>query len=163
MNENIDLTVILEKCPAGFPLYYSVGRYVEFNRIEDGKVVIDVYAQNHTEPLALRSDGRMFEDGDCLIFPSKEQRDWNKFEAPWYKHGRYGRFDPNALKPFDKVLARSTEDTKWTAGIFSYFNPNEFYQYACAGNSYRFCIPYNKETQHLLGTTHAAPEYYRIY
>lgn len=25
------------------------------------------------------------EGAECLIFPSKEQRDWSKFEAPWYK------------------------------------------------------------------------------
>ena len=24
-------------------------------------------------------------NGECLLFPSKDQRDWSKFTAPWYK------------------------------------------------------------------------------
>lgn len=118
-NDSLDLTKILKNCPAGFPLYYSVGRYVEFNRIEDGKVIIDVYVQNHTEPLALRSDGRMFEDGDCLIFPSKDQRDWNKFEAPWYRN----RNNDGILK----IKLNIEEQIKWY-GTFLYYAdlyPNE--------------------------------------
>lgn len=116
-HDSLDLTKILKKCPAGFPLYYSVGRYVEFNRIEDGKVIIDVYVQNHTEPLALRSDGRMFEDGDCLIFPSKDQRDWNKFEAPWYRN------NDGTLK----IKLNLEEQIKWydTFLYYSGLYPNE--------------------------------------
>ena len=41
--------------------------------------------------------------GECILFPSKEQRDWSKFNAPWLKKER---FDPKTLKPFDKVLVR---------------------------------------------------------
>ena len=122
-NDSLDLTKILKNCPAGFPLYYSVGRYVEFNRIEDGKVIIDVYVQNHTEPLALRSDGRMFEDGDCLIFPSKDQRDWNKFEAPWYRNMN----NDGILK----IKLNLEEQIKWydTFLYYSDLFPNESIEY----------------------------------
>ena len=141
MNENIDLTVILEKCPSGFPLYYSVGRYVEFNRIEDGNVIIDVYVQNHTEPLALRSDGRMFEDGDCLVFPSKDQRDWSKFEAPWYRP--VNRNNDGILK----IKLNLEEQIKWydTFLYYSDLFPNESIEYVIKRTNARVYGDKNKQ------------------
>ena len=33
----------------------------------------------------------------------------------------------------------------------------------CCGAYYQYCIPYNDETKHLVGTTEEAPEYYRYW
>ena len=30
-------------------------------------------------------------------------------------------------------------------------------------NAYTYCIPYNDDTKHLVGTTEEAPEYYRYW
>ena len=36
-------------------------------------------------------------------------------------------------------------------------------QYATIGNYYQYCIPYDENTKHLVGTTDEAPEYYRYW
>ena len=73
------------------------------------------------------------------------------------------KFDPKALKPFDKVLVLNDNDT-WQVEFFSHIcqhEPNGWCQ--CSGDSYYFCIPYNDETKHLVGTTEEAPEFYRYW
>ena len=58
-----------------------------------------------------------------------------------------------ALKPFDKVITRNAYDDIWTANIFSHMNScGEYVAIGCAG-CYHYCLPYNDETAHLLGTT----------
>ena len=42
-------------------------------------------------------------------------------------------------------------------------NNNIEYPYHCIGNSVRYCIPYNNDTKHLVGTTDEVPEYYRYW
>ena len=73
------------------------------------------------------------------------------------------KFDPKTLKPFDKVLVRNDNDT-WQVEFFSYICQHEPKGWCqCSGDSYYFCIPYNDETKHLIGTTEEAPEYYRYW
>ena len=102
------------------------------------------------------------DNAECTLFPSKEQRDWSKFTAPWYKKEK---FDPKTLKPFDKVLVRYGSKTTnyWYAGIFSHYIENDMFPYKCVGNNCKLCIPYNDETKHLVGTTEEAPKYYRYW
>ena len=58
-----------------------------------------------------------------------------------------------ALKPFDKVITRNAYDDIWTANIFSHMNSyGEYVAIGCVGG-YTYCLPYNEETAHLLGTT----------
>ena len=57
------------------------------------------------------------------------------------------------LKPFDKVITRNAYDDIWTANIFSHMNScGEYVTIGCA-SGYHYCLPYNDETAHLLGTT----------
>ena len=104
---------------------------------------------------------------NVLFFPSKDQRDWSKFSAPWYKKEK---FDPKTLKPFDKVPVRDSmliEDSPsclWRCQIFSsYKEEYENYPYICINDEYSFCIPYNDDTKHLAGTNKEAPEFYRYW
>lgn len=53
--------------------------------------------------------------------------------------------------PFEKVLVRNYLAEGWTADIFSYKNVDG--SYICVGGPRSYCIPYNNETAHLLGTT----------
>ena len=165
MNENIDLTKILKDCPEGTKFYTPMWGYVTF--IEINKGVNNVYpiridANTISGYIKLTKDGRYLfnrKDSECIIFPSKEQRDWSKFTAPWYKKDR---FDPKTLKPFDKVLARIDNQSFWCCELFS------FIDYIanivkCCGTYYDYCIPYNDDTKHLVGTTDEAPEYYRYW
>ena len=167
MNENIDLTKILKDCPIGYKLYTPLIGEVEvveiYDNKEKGKGVIHVKDNNNYYELFFTKKGFYFPDanGECLIFPSKEQRDWSKFEAPWYKKGK---FDPKTLKAFDKVLVRHEKSDKWFCGFFSHIDESyEVYKYATEKNHYEKCIPYNDETKYLAGTKDEAPEYYRYW
>lgn len=55
------------------------------------------------------------------------------------------------FKPFDKVLVRDLFFKVWYNDIFSFVGKNG--KYMCIGNVWDECIPYNEQTEHLLGTT----------
>lgn len=57
------------------------------------------------------------------------------------------------FKPFDKVLGRNEKGDVWEAELFSHYKEKSRYPFCCIGFSRKYCIPYNKETAHLLGTT----------
>ena len=166
MNEKIDLTKILKDCPKGFKLYSLLHGEVSFRGIDE----ISDYPITYDYPIMgcigesvsafyLTRNGAYSSNynGDCILFPSKEQRDWSKFTAPWYKKEK---FDPQTLKPFDRVLVRDFKTCKWRCEHFSYFKEDDSYPYMCS-TSHTLCIPYNDETKHLVGTSEEAPEYYR--
>ena len=160
MNENIDLTKILKGCPKGTKLYSTIHGEV---------TLIDSNDTSQHYPISVRLNDKTVEiftyegkllnkfDGECILFPSKDQRDWSKFTAPWYKKEK---FDPKTLKPFDRVLVRDRDVEHWMCGLFSHIVNDE---YLCIGSCYKHCIPYNDETRHLVGTTDEAPEYYRYW
>lgn len=69
---------------------------------------------------------------------------------------------PFNLQPFDKVLGiREFCDEVWQADFFSHIDKDSDYRYVCIGWQWKYCIPYNNETKHLLGTTQMPPEKYR--
>ena len=164
MNENIDLTKILKNCPKGTKLYSLVHGEVEFEHIE-------TYCRHQYVIIKLKDlllerinfNGKLYNayNGECILFPSKDQRDWSKFTAPWYKKDI---FDRKTLKPFDKVMVRDDNNEAWFCTIFSHLQSNDCgYPYNTASGIYFCCIPYNDDTKHLVGTTDEAPEYYRYW
>lgn len=56
-------------------------------------------------------------------------------------------------KPFDRVITRLSDDSIWTANIFSHID--RYGKYVTIGclSGYHYCIPYNEETDKLIGTT----------
>ena len=161
MNENLDLTKILKGCPEGTKFYHSVY----------GEVCLTLISENDLYPVILSvcqdgsmisvtEDGRLYEgfNGDCVLFPSKEQRDWSKFERFWDKP-KVEKFDPKILQPFDKVLIKDVESC-WVAAIFSHID-DSIHGTICCGDFGEQCIPYNDETKHLVGTTDDCPEFYK--
>jgi hypothetical protein len=70
------------------------------------------------------------------------------------------KFDPKWLKPFDKVLCRHSYKDKWKAHFFSHINADDREYPFYATFNFCYCIPYNLETKHLVGTTKKAPEFY---
>ena len=163
MNENIDLTKILKDCPKGTKLYSSTFGEVEFQYIIQGALYPIFIKLKNGVVEKLTPNGALFSnyDGECILFPSKCQRDWTKFTAPWYKKER---FDPKTLKPFDKVLVRDSEVDTWECELLSRTDENLIHKFKCCGLvSYMYCIPYNDDTKHLVGTTEEAPEYYRYW
>ena len=162
MNENIDLTKILKDCPEDTKFYTSVYGEVLFIKIDkdNNNYPIRVYVSILGHTINLTCNGHFIStvDGECILFPSKDQRDWNKFTAPWYKKDK---FDPSTLKPFDKVLVQISKDDIWSVDFFSYYN-DEYKKCICTGLvHYFYCIPYNDETKDLVGTCNEAPDYYK--
>ena len=163
MNENIDLTKILKDCPKGFELYSSIHGKVIFHEIDEYDWDYPIYCKDYKgDYITFSKKGYLlteYSDVECVLVPSKEQKDWSKFTAPWY---RKEKFDPKTLQPFDKVLVRSLRTAKWRCEHFSYFKEGDDHPYM-ASTSYAFGVPYNEDTKHLIGTTKEAPEYYRYW
>ena len=167
MNNNVDLTKILKYCPKGTKLYSTIFGEVEFIECDDLYQIVVAKENKYyyfTSQGAFYFERIKYHVGECALFPSKEQRDWSKFTAPWYKKEK---FDPKTLKPFDRVLVRLTKDCIWNATFFSHYDKE--INWGChpcvttSCKSYGKCIPYNDETKHLLGTSEEAPEYYRYW
>lgn len=160
--EKLDLTKILKNCPKGWKFYTPVWgevEFIEYSR-ESGDFIFDPIDMPNADDIHIYVDGTYCCFGECIIFPSKEQRDWSKFTAPWYKKEK---FDPKTLKPFDKILVRDKEYQLWRCNFFSYIHKDITYPYVATNLGYIFCIPYNEETKHLIGTNDEAPEYYRYW
>ena len=163
MNENLNLVEILKDCPEGTKLYSPVFGEVEFESINDiiGPIVVTTNTGNAE---CFTADGKMYNyyNGECLLFPSKEQRDWSKFNP------KKPKFNPKTLQPFDKVLVRNCDSDKWKCAHFSYMEPSFKGTIYVTSMLFRDrilyndnCIPYNDDTKHLVGTTDEAPEFYR--
>ena len=161
MNENLNLVEILKDCPSGTKLYstiYGNVELVEVYRMENAVYPIKIRLHdNFTEDLT--KDGKMFVDcgGECTLFPSREERNWSKFNP------KKPRFDPKTLKPFDRILVRANEKSIWHCCLFSHIDYDSFFPIKIAGDSYKYAVPYNEETKHLVGTDKEAPEYYRYW
>ena len=162
MNENIDLTKILKDCPKGTKLYSPIFGEVNFQEICSGDKYAIITTNNIYNPIFTK-EGLYYTDtnGECTLFPSKDQRDWAKFTAPWHKKER---FDPKTLQPFDKVLIRDKCERNWGCDFFSHIIDGDcIFKYVSTASAYRYCIPYNDDTKHLVGTKDEAPEYYRYW
>ena len=216
MNENLNLVEILKDCPKGTKLYSTVFGEVEFEGINDiiGPIIVTT---DTGKAECFTADGKMYTyySSDCLLFPSRDQRDWSKFDLkkPKFKVGdkivniprkymgasgtqgviskitddkyiftdgsyilisnqyswelvndKKPKFDPKTFQPFDKVLVRDSDVGDWKVQLFSHIKKEEeFYPYVCINESYTYCIPCNKDTEHLVGTSEEAPEFYRYW
>ena len=160
MNENLNLAEILKDFPEGTKLFTPIFGEVELVKVyNDENYPIEVKLNNGTLDYFAK-DGRIYIDfdGGCLLFPSKEERDWSKFKV------KKPKFDPKTLQPFDKVLARDDMILDlWRCTFFSHIKDKGFWEYATADSAYAYCIPYNDDTKHLVGTNKEAPEFYRYW
>ena len=169
MNENINLVEILKDCPYGKKLYSTVFGEVKFDRIDtilSHPIVVRIGSieDDHTETFS--ADGRLYSyhNGECVLFPSKEERDWSKFNPKQTKQPKKTKFDPKTLQAFDRVLTREDGTTIWGADIVSVPTDGTLNVPILMGcNDFGIVIPYNDDTKHLVGTTEEAPEYYRYW
>lgn len=155
--EKLNLREILKNCPKGTKLYSTIYGEVEFVKIDDHDdeypIIIKIDKDNS---LAITQDGRLTidYDGECALFPSKKQRDWNRFKI------KKDCFNPETLKPFDKVLVSNSDEKVWYPELFGYY---EYFHCQCINACWDYCIPFNEETEHLLGQEEEAPEFYRYW
>jgi hypothetical protein len=134
----MNIVEILKDAPKGTQLYSSAYGNVIFRCIESDIIMVRD-ANNITRYFS--QDGRIpnLPDCECTLFPSKENRDWNAFKVETLCN----------FKPFDPVLVRDMTSDDWRCNYFSHIDGEN---YICMGSSWNYCIPYNDETKHLIGT-----------
>lgn len=80
----MNIAEILKYCPKGTKLYSTVVGEVTLDKIDkDEKYSIIVHTCDYTKT-SFTEEGRYVEypTSECVIFPSKDQRDWKKFRLP---------------------------------------------------------------------------------
>ena len=142
----INIVEKLKDCPKGTKLYSPLFGEVEFVRIEIGSIIVKVLDNGIPySNVAFSAGGKLnnIEQSECLLFPSKDNRDWNKFNL-----------SVNTLKPFDKVLVRDYINEKWIASIFGCYEDevDADFPYVCLNGRYCYCIPY-EGNEYLLNTS----------
>ena len=144
---------ILNDCSVGTRLYSVIHGEVTLNHVSSEDVNYPIQVNRKNDQLTFTRDGRLYDespDGECVLFPSKDQRDWSKFKTPIKK------FDYSTLKPFDRVLVRDNNRDIWRCSLFTCFRKG---QIVCEV-SWEQGIPDNDETKHLVGTTDKPDEKY---
>lgn len=83
METKINITTILKDKPKGTKLYSTVHGECTFETITDEVFKINFctskFGLTQTGECVLIKFGNMFDGGECVVFPSKEMRDWSKF------------------------------------------------------------------------------------
>lgn len=129
MEKKLNLVQILENCPEGTKLYSTIFGNVKLYYVDSNLAYpINVITEDEEHKRSFMSDGRYCGyNGECTLFPSKDQRDWSKFVAPklpegtWVVCYRLGtllirRYDDYARKAFDCIIP------------FDKFDPNNLHE-----------------------------------
>ena len=137
MNEILNLVEILKDAPKGTKLWSPVCGECTFLYIAAEKKgyyhtinceTADKYGTK--ENVVFTEYGVFYSDyayGECVLFPSKENRDWSTFKVPkQHKH----------FEPYQKVLCKVGDyhdGEVWTADIYSHYDEREELHYAIGG------------------------------
>ena len=172
MNENLNLEKILDGCPVGTKFYsplfgklrlsciYSSSHSIEL-KCERMNRLVAFSSNGKYEMIEMRctnSQGNYYYSDECLLFPSKDQRDWSKFRRFW---DETEKFDPKFLQKDCKVLVRDNQKDTWQSDIFYGIADKLFYPVVCYHSCWKMCIPYDEKTMHLAGTKDDCSEYYK--
>ena len=161
MNEKLNLVAILKDCPKGTKLYSPVWGEVYFEKILGHPYyAISINTISGNKCLTKEGCYIIADDTECIIFPSRDQRDWSKFKI------KKPKFDPNTFQPFDKVLVKKGDKSYnvWFPDFIS-LPPNDVDEtiLCMTMDDVVMAIPYNEETKCLAGTNKEAPEFYRYW
>lgn len=153
----MNIAEILKDCPKGMKLYSPIYGELELIGVEYNHkypIACRQLEANAPQNFALEEEVTFTEHGrylkyypnsECMLFPSKDQRDWNKFIVPDQSTDQKPKIE---LKPFDKVLVRDSNYGKWECDIFNHID-NGIYN--CFRSYWYQCIKY-EGNEHLLGT-----------
>lgn len=128
METKINIVEILKHKPQGTKLYSSACGKCRLVGVDDKSFKISFYNSkfgfmNGGEGY-LDKNGKLYDDGECVVFPSKEMRDWGKFS--WKKGDVLVNKDDNSHIIFEKF----NDDT------YATFTGKLYYQATRAGYSY---------------------------
>lgn len=76
MEAKINIAEILKDKPLLLKFYSTTFGRITFNGVHKGKVY---FFSEDTNAHSVKQNGKMYDGGECIIFPSKEMRDWSKF------------------------------------------------------------------------------------
>ena len=134
MNENLNLVEILKDVPKGTKLWSPICGECILDEIDTtdttANYAIHCLVVNDNSPVRFSSDGKYalcFDDGECVLFPSKENLDWSTFKVP-KKHKHF--------KSFQKVLRidGNNPDYKiWTSDFYSHYEETSGKHYLTSG------------------------------
>lgn len=118
----MNIAKILKNCPIGTKLYSLIEGEVTLMSIDENRAYpIEVSGWNKLLR-RFTKDGLYFTqtpNGECLLFPSKEQRDWNKFRLP-IKNGDIMML-PDGTCPFiatgTTTVVNGVESVKYHCGL----------------------------------------------
>ena len=120
MNENIDLTKILKDCPKGWKFYSDIYDEVTFWGFSDLVYPIQLNTKNHGAQLLSEKGEEIIGNGKCILFPSKDQRDWSKFQIP-AKRGDIMMFiDKSAVFMIDTKKDTYTDTIAYASNHFGF-------------------------------------------
>lgn len=134
MNENLNLVEILKDCPSGTKLYSTIFGEVIFDNVAIGKVHPIVIRLKDGSRKSFSAEGKLYimYDGECTLFPSKNQRDWSKFNPK-----KEGFITPCEFNDGDIVatnsglqvfiLQRPKSDVQGSCHVGYNFETNEFF------------------------------------
>lgn len=161
--QKLNLCDILKDCPKGTEFWsdnYGEVKFIEINPSFE-EPILTRRADGYTASYTKEGWHSICFPANCLLWPSRDCRDWTKFTAPWPKKER---FNPKTLKAFDRVIVKNIQNNIWHIQYFSHINEKSTtYPFFCLHDSYAYCIPYNDDTKHLVGTTGEAPEFYKYW
>ena len=82
--ETINLAKILKNCPKGTKLYSPICGECTLERVHNESKRIIILTSDYTT-LTFHNNGKYYpmDNAECLLFPSKENRDWSKFQLPF--------------------------------------------------------------------------------
>lgn len=110
MNENLNLVEILKNVPIGTKLYSPVCGECELFNVNVTYKSFPIVCIGIDDGLEwhFKADGSFTNNTgvECLLFPSRENRDWSTFNIPINVPNEHKQFEP-----FQKVLIRT-----WTEG-----------------------------------------------
>ena len=103
MNENIDLTKILKNCPKGYQFWSPMLGDVKLYNINQERKIVSVILETDAT-WDINANGTIsignVTSPDIMLYPSKDQRDWSKFTAPWLKEERL----PKTWEDFIEIM-----------------------------------------------------------
>ena len=83
MEQKLNIAKILKNKPRGTKLYSMIHGKCSFEAVTDEIFKINFctskFGLTQSGECTLIKFGNMYDGGECIIFPSKEMRDWNKF------------------------------------------------------------------------------------
>lgn len=135
----INITEILKKSPKEAVYYSPLCGDCTIEDILEFTIVVAYKAEGKSKYFTVNSFGQYTEDGECVLFPSRDNKDWNTV-------------DICPFKTFNKVLVRDRGQI-WCPAFFSYYD-DKLHKYHVIGKytSFEECIPYNNNTKCYMGT-----------